>query len=75
MNWHPENPQTDEQKWKLIRAQRDEALRRCDYAMLPDAPPYTQEEVDAIADYRQALRDIPQTFSNPDDVVFPVSPI
>jgi hypothetical protein len=25
-------------------------------------------------DYRQALRDLPQTFSNPDEIVWPTKP-
>ncbi len=53
----------DAWKWERIRNRRNELLRDTDFAMLPDAPPYTQ-----------ALRDLPQTFANPDDVVFPEKP-
>jgi hypothetical protein len=58
-------------KWAIIRAYRNQFLQQTDYAMLPDAPPHTQAEVDAIATYRQALRDLPTSAVNPDDIVFP----
>jgi hypothetical protein len=40
---------------------------------MPDVP-LTLEEKQAWADYRQALRNIPQDFATPDEVVFPEMP-
>lgn len=67
-----------ERKWKAVRAERDRRLAACDWATL--------KAVDASADglgiqlpqvwvdYRQALRDVPQTFIDPDAVVWPQEP-
>lgn len=73
----PEAPRTpsEAEKWQAIRKVRGELLAQTDYTMLPDAPPYTQAQVDAIAAYRQQLRDIPQIYSIPDEVQFPEMPI
>lgn len=61
------------QKWNLIKARRREMLAECDWTQIPDAA-LTLEQKSAWSDYRQALRDIPQVFDNPDDVIFPDSP-
>jgi hypothetical protein len=58
--------------WDEIRGQRDNLLVQSDWAVLPDATPEPNEE--AWLNYRQALRNIPQTFSNPEDVVWPQKP-
>jgi len=65
------------QKWIQIRVQRDNLLLSCDQKILR----YQSEErvgitthTDSISDldtYMQELRDIPQTYTNPDDVVWP----
>lgn len=62
-----------EQKWNLIKARRRELLTECDWTQIPDAA-LTLEEKAAWSEYRQALRDLPQDFENPDDVVFPSAP-
>jgi len=59
--------------WGDIRAKRDRLLAACDWTQVADAP-LTATEKQAWADYRQALRDIPQTFDSPDDVVWPETP-
>jgi hypothetical protein len=64
---------TEQQKWNQIKYQRDLYLQQCDWTQLPDAV-FTIEEKAAWQDYRQALRDIPQTFNSPDEVVYPVMP-
>ena len=61
---------TDEQKWRRIRQDRTQLLKDTDYAALPDSPEMTSE----MATYRQALRDLPASESNPDDIVFPSKP-
>jgi len=57
--------------WEQIRAQRDVLLAASDWSALPDV---TLANKQAWLDYRQALRDIPNTFSNPEDVVWPAKP-
>ena len=58
--------------WEQIRAKRDELLKESDWSAFPDANPKPSKE--AWLDYRQALRDIPQTFSTPEEVVWPEKP-
>lgn len=53
-----------------IIAKRNTLLQESDWTQLPDAP-LTEEKKQEWVVYRQALRDITQTFSNPDDVIFP----
>jgi len=59
--------------WDDIRAERDRLLADCDWTQVADAP-LTASEKQAWADYRQTLRDIPQDFATPDDVVWPEQP-
>lgn len=53
-------------------AKRDELLFRSDYTQLADAP-FTSEQKQAWAVYRQQLRDLPETPGFP-DVTFPIPP-
>jgi hypothetical protein len=62
-------PTTDE-KWVTIRSKRDALLHETDWASLADSPAIS----DAMTDYRKALRDLPASESNPDDIVFPDRP-
>tara|TARA_R110002072_G_scaffold151470_1_gene300782 strand:- start:13429 stop:13683 length:255 start_codon:yes stop_codon:yes gene_type:complete len=58
-----------------VRAERDSLLADSDYAVLPDSP--AQRAMDtrvAVWAYRQALRDIPQVYEDPSEVVFPEIP-
>jgi len=59
-----------ERAWAAVRADRDRLLTASDWTQVADAP------VDPApwAVYRQALRDIPQDFASPDDVVWPEAP-
>ena len=56
-----------------VRGQRDGMLRGADWTQLGDAAlgDHTAEE---WATYRQALRDIPQTYSRVSEVVWPEPP-
>ena len=56
--------------WGAIRAERDALLAACDWRVLPDAPGDTAPWLA----YRQALRDLPQTFSDPAAIVWPTPP-
>ena len=59
--------------WDRVRAERDRLLTASDFTQMPDAP-LTAGEKEAWADYRQALRDVPQDFDTPDDVTWPETP-
>ena len=58
--------------WEEIRSQRDALLKDSDWAAFPDATPKPSKE--AWLTYRQALRDLPQNFSEPSEVVWPPKP-
>lgn len=53
----------------LLRRKRDQLIAETDWWVLPDRIP-TQEQLD----YRQALRDITETYSSIDSVVWPTKP-
>ncbi len=57
-------------KWKRIRGQRDQLLVVSDSTQLADSP------VNKVtwATYRQELRDLPASTTNPDAIVFPAEP-
>jgi hypothetical protein len=59
--------------WKQIRGKRDQLLRDSDFTVLTDAP-YSQSKKTAWETYRQELRDLPQTYDNVEDVVWPETP-
>ena len=60
----------DAMKWDALRAERDRLLAASDWTQIADAP----VNAAAWAVYRQALRDVPQDFDSPDDVVWPTPP-
>ena len=56
-------------KWFVVREKRNKLLAETDYLALSD-----NTMSDEMTAYRQALRDLPASTSNPDDVVFPTKP-
>ena len=56
--------------WQNVRSERDRLLTASDWTQVADAP----VDSAAWAVYRQQLRDIPQDFDSPDDVVWPAAP-
>lgn len=58
--------------WEQIRIQRNILLSESDWAIMEDANPKPSKQ--AWLDYRQALRNIPQNFTNPEDVIWPQKP-
>lgn len=58
--------------WEQIKVQRDALLQQSDWTVLTDASP--KPSVEAWLEYRQALRDIPQDFDSPEDIVWPTKP-
>lgn len=59
-----------EQEAKEARDQRDALLAASDWTQVPDAP----VDQAAWADYRQALRDVPEQDGFPTDIVWPTAP-
>jgi hypothetical protein len=58
--------------WEQIRAKRDGLLKDSDWVVLADSNPKPSKE--AWLTYRNALRNIPQTFSSPSEVIWPQKP-
>lgn len=56
--------------WWEIRLKRNRLMAMSDYTQMSDYP----GDKESWATYRQALRDIPQTYTNPEDVVWPTAP-
>lgn len=59
--------------WSGIRTQRAQLLAQCDWTQMPDSPLSTDKRA-AWAEYRQALRDLPDEFTDPRQVVWPDDP-
>jgi len=59
--------------WASVRDQRNSLIAASDWTQMPDSP-LTAEQRAAWADYRQALRDIPELYDDPDSVVWPEEP-
>ena len=55
--------------WHQIRVKRDELLAETDWWAVSD-----RTVTEAQATYREALRNIPQAYNSPDDVVWPTKP-
>lgn len=65
---------TAEDVAEQVRMQRDGLLLDCDWTQLPDAPLSIEQRAEWSA-YRQALRDLPQTFAaDLTAVVWPAAP-
>lgn len=64
-----------EQAMPDIRRQRNTRLQESDVYVPPDRwETYTEEKKQEWKDYRQALRDFPQTVTDPTNVVWPAKP-
>jgi len=57
-------------KWAAIRTQRDTLMAKSDWMSMPDSPAIS----DAWKTYRKALRDLPASKSDPNDIVWPTAP-
>lgn len=62
--------ESSERAWKEVRAERNAKLSASDWTQIADAP------VDDLtwAAYRQALRDLPSTQTDPFRIVWPTPP-
>lgn len=57
-------------KWAAIRTQRDTLMAQSDWMAMPDSPAIS----DAWTAYRNALRNLPASQADPDDIVWPTAP-
>lgn len=55
------------------RKERDKRITDTDWTQTIDCPLSVDKKSEFTA-YRQVLRDIPQTYDNPDDIVWPTKP-
>ncbi len=60
-------------QWFSIRQKRDQLICDTDFTQLVDSP-LPQELIDEFKIYRETLRNIPQSYAHPDDVVWPEKP-
>lgn len=68
---YPDLP--DENKWNLIKQHREELLRKHE-RKLDTWRLTTFTDREAVLAYIQLLRDIPQTYATPDEVIWPEEP-
>jgi hypothetical protein len=57
-------------KWTSIRSKRDKLMAESDWRSMPDSPTMSS----AWKTYRKALRDLPASESDPDDITWPDAP-
>lgn len=70
-----ENNSITQSKWHNIRNQRNNLLKESDLEVVSDKWEQMSLELKtSLSTYRQTLRDLPQNFANPDDVVWPNKP-
>lgn len=60
-------------KWNAVRNTRNWLLSQCDWTQIADAP-LTSEKKTSWGQYRQSLRDLPETYTTVESVVWPVKP-
>jgi hypothetical protein len=59
-----------EKAWNKLRVARDKHLSKSDWTQFPDSP----ADTGVWAEYRQKLRDLPSTVTDPRDVEWPEEP-
>lgn len=64
---------TDAEYAVEVRAERDALIAATDYLMMPDYP-LSEAKRQAVAAYRQALRDVPMQAGFPRQIDWPVKP-
>lgn len=57
-----------------VRQERDKLITETDWTQTLDCPLSDEKKAEFLA-YRQTLRDIPQTYNDPDSVVWPEKPV
>ena len=59
--------------WNQIRINRAVKLKETDWTQMADAPLSVEKQAEFAA-YRKALRDLPQSTDNQDEIVWPDKP-
>lgn len=72
MLWQNNVNTTEDSKWYLIKEKRNKLLAAVGFVYYSNTLTNIEHEAGLV--YIQALKDIPQDFENPDDVVFPTPP-
>jgi len=62
-----------EPTWDSIRTKRDKLLLACDWTQLPTGPLLNDKKIEWEG-YRQELRNLPQTYTTPSEVIWPTPP-
>lgn len=63
-------------EWATVRGRRNALLETSDLFLIHDRwVMFNQDEQHALITYRQALRDVPQNFTDPKEVKFPAPPL
>ena len=70
VHFYSERAKTDDEYWTQIRENRNVLLLDTDWTDLPNAP-LTDAQKTNYQRYRTELRDMPQSTTNPKDVVWP----
>jgi len=60
--------------WNSIRELRNALLSGTDWAVMPDSP-LSEDRKQEYIEYREALRDLPNTYADSDEVHFPYAPL
>ena len=60
-------------EWLDLRRARDGKITETDWTQILDVPLSSEKKIE-FAEYRQALRDLPQNFPDPNDVIWPGKP-
>ena len=61
---------SNNEKWDILRGERNLLLANSDFTQLDDSP----KDKLKWESYRKALRDLPETYPNADDVIWPDEP-
>jgi hypothetical protein len=64
---------TTDEVLAVVRRRRNALLAACDWTQAADSPISTTDR-SAWAEYRQALRTLPETITDPASIVWPVAP-
>jgi hypothetical protein len=59
--------------YKILRSERNNKITQCDWTQGIDSPLSEEKKAEWVA-YRQALRDLPSTVTDPTQVVWPTPP-
>ena len=68
-----EDPMAVEIMWNRVKMVRQSMLAQSDWTQAQDSP-ISESVKEQWRSFRQQLRDIPQNFSDPREVVFPIPP-